>query len=106
MFQMRMNDLEWARLQGEAEKREMTITDLVRSRLKGLIGPAGSSGGQPMPVGTVDLPWWLGRRLRLPTAVARLYVEAGRVTIDGEPFRDLHAPKGKLERVELDGEPV
>jgi hypothetical protein len=106
MFQMRMNELEWARLQGEAEKRDMKVADLVRQRLGTLLGPSGASGRHDGPVGTVDLPLWLGGRLKLPTGVARLYVESGRVTIDGNVFREMRAPKGRLERVELDGEPV
>lgn len=106
MFQMRMNDLEYARLQGEAEKRGLKVADLVRERLGELISPTASSGTPDLPVGTVDLATWLGGRLRVPAGIAKRYIAAGRVTIAGKVFREERAPKGRLDRVELDGEPV
>jgi hypothetical protein len=108
MFQMRMNDLEYQRLQDHADLQGVKVADVVRQQLQlaGLLGPAEGSGTPKLPVGTVDLGVWLAGRLRLPAGIARQYIRAGRVTVDGRVHRSERATRASLERVALDGEPV
>jgi hypothetical protein len=106
MFQMRMNDLEYQRLQAEADLRGVKVADVVRQQLGAFLETAESSGTPEMPIGTVDLAQWLAGRLRLPAGIARRYIQAGRVTVDGRVHRSERATRASLERVALDGESV
>jgi hypothetical protein len=56
MFQMRMNDLEYQRLQDHADLQGVKVADVVRQQLQlaGLLGAAEGSGTPKLPVHRLD----------------------------------------------------
>lgn len=112
-IEVRCYKAEKARLLSEAEKREMSASDLVRSQLGPLLRtdapePIETPSAAPEPVQrpSVDLTEAIARGLGTTPGHGLLKIKLGKVTVRGERWPHTEIPADLLESVEVDGSPL